>query len=289
MILTTVMQLFSIHYTTALVMIGTTLLGACCGAVGVFAFLRKQSLLADALSHAAFPGIALMFAYTHTKSPELLLCGGVLTSIYGAWCISCIPRVTRLKQDAALGIILSVFFGGGLVIMTYLQQQHHVSGQSVLNKFLFGSAATLMYCDVVRISIVSCLSIALIVLCWKECKLFAYDPLLCNLLGYNTHVLELLTTGLVTLLIAIGLQMVGVILMSSLLLAPAITAYQMTKRLGPMVVVASILGAGSCACGTYLSSTYSHIPTGPTIVIITNSIALLAVIFKSRTRSEHAP
>lgn len=280
---------FSFHYTTCLVLYGTTVLGICCGILGTFAFLRKQSLLGDAMSHAALPGIALMFILTHTRSPALLLCGGGISSILGAVCISEITARTYLKRDTAFAIVLSVFFGCGLVLLTLLQQQN-VSGQAILNKFLFGSAATLLPEDIFLITFTTLVVLGSIYSCYKELTLFSFDPSLCHSLGYSTKLLETILTILLTITILIGLQTVGVVLMSSLLIGPAVAAYQWTTRIQSMLVLSAIFGASSCALGAVVSSNMQHIPTGPTIVVIISCIALVSLALGLRTshESEHA-
>lgn len=226
-----------------------------------------------------------MFLATHTRSPELLLCGGALTSILGAVYIHVIPQKTRLKKDAALGIVLSVFFGWGLVVMTRIAQ-HGISGQSIVNKFLFGSAATLLLHDVIRISIVTVITLATMLLFWKELVMFTFDATLCHMLGYKKIYLECILTGLLTLTIVIGLQTVGVVLMSSLLIGPAVAASLWTRNLRTMLILAAACGGISCASGALISSSIHHLPTGPTIVVITNSIALLSIIGTARLPSK---
>lgn len=143
---------------TLLSVIGTSVIGIAAGMLGVFATLRGHSLLGDALSHAAFPGIVGMYLLTHTKHPLVLLSGGAATALLGVFLIQRIVMHTSLKKDAALGIVLSVFFGCGLVCMTAIQKIASVN-QSVLNKYVYGNVASLFWEDVCVMTCVSMLAI----------------------------------------------------------------------------------------------------------------------------------
>src|SRR6266404_2814966 len=147
-------NIFCIDYTLLLVLQGAALLGITAGALGSFALLRQQSLLGDAISHAALPGIVLMFLCTHSKNPWLLLTGGALAGVVGVVSMNYVCTRTKLKKDAILGIILSVFFGFGLVLIT-VAQKIPTSNQAVLNKFLFGNVSTLLQQDINAIALIS--------------------------------------------------------------------------------------------------------------------------------------
>lgn len=260
---------------------GSAVIGITAGALGVFALLRGQSLLGDAISHASLPGIAIAFLLTATKNPAILLFGGAVAGTIGSVCILGIIRYTKIKSDAALGIILSVFFGIGLVLLTYIQK-HGSSNQSILNKFLFGSASTLLQEDVFLMLGVGGVVLGLLVLFWKECTLLAFDPAYLRVLGYRVVWLDGLLTMLMVLSIVVGLQTVGVVLMSSLLVAPAAAARQWTKQLSHMVILAACFGAGAGVIGSLISSCVTHLPTGPTIVVVISVIVLISLLFGTR-------
>src|SRR5215212_3997646 len=134
-------------YTLRTVALGTAVLGLVSGTLGAFAFLRRQSLIGDAISHAALPGVVLAFMLTGVKGPAVLMAGAAVAGIAGVLLVIAVTRNTRIKQDAALGIILSVFFGFGLMLLTFLQRDPNAR-QAGLNHFLFGQAATLLVGDV---------------------------------------------------------------------------------------------------------------------------------------------
>lgn len=265
------------YYTLCITLIGTGILGIVAGALGSFALLRKQSLLGDAIAHAALPGIAIAFLYTHSKNPAILLLGGSISGLIGTLLMSIITHHSRLKKDAALGIILSVFFGIGLMLMTVIQKQP-MANQSILNKFLFGNASTLLPQDIYIMGTVGAIIITCMLVFWKEFKLITFDPDFAHTLHYPVALLQSFLTTLLVLAIVIGLQTVGVILMSSMLIAPAAAAYQWTHRLESMALLASCIGALSGICGALLSSMITHLPTGPIIVVVLSVVVFGSVI-----------
>ena len=228
-------ELFS-DYTFQIVMLGTSILGIVSGALGSFAVLRKQSLLGDAMSHAALPGIAIAFLITLSKSAWILLLGAAIAGWIGTILMIVIVENTTLKRDAALGIILSVFFGFGLVLLTLIQKLP-IASQSGLDSFLFGSAATLLKADVVTMSVIGILTLTILILFWKEFKCLSFDPNFLRVIGYPYFKLDILLTTLIVFAIVIELQTVGVVLMSAMVIAPAAAARQWTDKLSVMVML----------------------------------------------------
>lgn len=265
-------------YTLRTITMGTAALGAICGMLGSFAVLRKQSLLGDAISHAALPGIAIAFLITQTKDNNMLLLGALVSGLIGAYWVRGIVTKTHLKSDAALGIILSVFFGFGMLLLTYIQKQPNAN-QAGLDKYLFGQAATLVTKDVRMLLYVLGGSLFLLLLFWKELKVMLFDPEYTLTLGFNIKYLDLLITFCIVLAIVLGLQTVGVVLMSAMLLAPAAAARQWTDKLWVMLFLAAIFGIISGVLGTAISATGKSLSTGPVIVLIAVSIVLLSFVF----------
>ncbi len=265
-------------YTLRTITIGTAVLGALCGMLGSFAVLRKQSLLGDAISHAALPGIAIAFLITGAKNSNTLLIGALISGLIGTFWIRGIVKKTHLKSDTALGLILSLFFGFGMLLLTFIQKMPNAN-QAGLDKYLFGQAATLVENDVWLMCIITGISLLTIVLFWKEFKLLLFDADYTKSLGFNTSFLEVLITSLIVLSIVIGLQTVGVVLMSAMLLAPAAAARQWTNSLSLMLVLASIFGAFSGVLGTAISASANNLSTGPVIVLVAATFVLFSFIF----------
>lgn len=269
------------NYTLCIVLVGTGLLGLSAGALGSFILLRKQSLVGDALSHAALPGIALTFLATQSKNPLILFCGGAITGTIGIFLMHLIVHKSSLKKDTALGIILSVFFGFGLVLLTIIQK-YPLGNQSILNKFLFGNASTLLHSDLWLISMIFIIVTLVIILFWKQFKLIAFDQNYLQSIKYPERTIEILMTGSLILISVIGLQTVGVILMSSLLIAPAAAARQWVVRLEYMVPLAGFIGACCTIAGAIVSSYAHHVPTGPAIVLFLSSAVTASLLFSPR-------
>ena len=253
-------------YTLRTVALGAAALGATSGALGSYAVLRKQSLLGDAISHAALPGIALAFLLTGSKAPLVLVLGAAVAGWIGTLLVMRITASTRVKEDSALGIVLSVFFGFGLVLLTMIQKRPDAS-QAGLDRFLFGQAATLLQRDVVMIASLGAGALLVAALFWKEFKLLAFDPDFGASLGFPMRAVDVLLTSILVVAIVIGLQTVGVVLMSAMVVAPAAAARQWTDRMGGMLVLAGAFGALAGVSGAVISSMAEHVPTGPTIVL----------------------
>ncbi len=264
-------------YTLRTVALGAAVLGLVSGALGSFAMLRRQSLLGDAMSHAALPGVVLAFMLTGQKNPVVLMLGAAAAGIAGILLMIGITRYTRIKEDSALGIILSVFFGFGLLLLTWLQRNPDAR-QAGLTTFLFGQAATLLTRDVIVMAIFGGGALLLLALFWKEFKLLSFDRDFGASLGFPMQGLEILLTALLVVAIVIGLQAVGVVLMSAMVVAPAAAARQWTNRLGWMVVLAAIFGALAGVAGTLVSSLGSGLSTGPVIVLCASVIVAISLL-----------
>ena len=271
-------ELLFTDYTLRTITLGTAVLGAICGMLGSFAVLRKQSLLGDAISHAALPGIALAFLITGAKDSNILLIGALVSGLIGTFWIRGMITKTHLKTDTALGLILSLFFGFGMLLLTYIQKQPNAN-QAGLDKYLFGQAATLLEKDVFLMMIVTGICLFVLLLFWKEFKILLFDADYTKTLGFNTRFIDILITFFIVLAIVLGLQTVGVILMSAMLLAPAAAARQWTNSLSTMIVLAALFGAFSGVFGTAISASQNNLSTGPVIVLVASAFVLFSFIF----------
>ena len=265
-------------YTTQMVLLGTALLGLASGIAGTFAVLRKESLIGDGLSHAALPGVVIAFLLTGIKDIEVLITGAALSSIAAAWLITITVENSKIKFDGALATILSAFFGLGMVLLTYLQSLNN-AGQAGLSKFIFGQAATILARDVYITSVAALIIIVLTALFWKELKLISFDVEYAKTLQIPVTFTLILYRSLLIMTIIIGIQSVGAILISSLLIAPAVGARQWTNKLGTMCILAGFFGMVSAIGGTIWSTTVQKLPTGPAIIVILSVIVLLSLIF----------
>ncbi|WP_333646754.1 metal ABC transporter permease [Lacrimispora sp.] len=265
-------------YTFQTVALGSALLGMISGVLGSFAVLRKQSLLGDGVSHSALPGVVIAFILLGSKNSEILLLGALISGLLSTLFIVTIVRHSRIKFDSALALVMSVFFGFGLVLLTYVQKLPN-SNQAGLKRFIFGQASTLLQRDIILMGICGTLLLALVLLFWKEFKLFTFDSDFAHSLGFSSKRLNLLLSFMIVLAIIIGLQTVGVILMSAMLATPAVAARQWTNKLWVMVTLSAFLGAISGAAGTAASSLVPKLPTGPAIVVCISAILIISVLF----------
>ncbi len=265
-------------YTLRTITLGTAILGAVTGMLGSFAVLRKQSLLGDAISHAALPGIAIAFLITGAKDSNTLLLGALVSGLIGTFWIRGIITKTHLKSDTALGLILSLFFGFGMLLLTFIQKQPNAN-QAGLDKYLFGQAATLVESDVWLIAIVTGICLITLLFFWKEFKLLLFDKDYAQTLGFNTKTIDIMITSFIVLAIVLGLQTVGVVLMSAMLLAPAAAARQWTNSLARMVVLAAVFGAVTGVIGTAISASQNNLSTGPVIVLVASTFVVFSFIF----------
>lgn len=272
---------FFTDYTLRTVALGTATLGLVSGALGTYAVLRGQSLIGDAISHAALPGIALAFLLTSSKLPLVLMIGAAASGWLATLAVMAIVARSRVKYDSALALVLSVFFGVGLVLLTYIQRLPD-AGQAGLDTFLFGQAAALVERDVVTMAVLGGCALLGMALFWKEFKLLAFDPAFGQSLGLPVRALDVGLTTLIVVAIVIGLQAVGVVLMSAMIIAPAAAARQWTDRLGVMVGLSMAFGACSGVGGTLLSSQMANIPTGPTIVLCASVLVLGSLLAAPR-------
>ncbi len=263
-------------YTIRNVAAGAALLGLISGVLGSFAVLRRQSLLGDTLSHAALPGICLGFMIAGTRHLGSILIGALVTGALAALAMLALTRLTRLKTDAGLGIALSVFFAIGVVLLTHIQGTGNAS-QGGLDSFLFGQAASILRSDLWVMGGITVVALTLVAALWKEFKLVAFDPGFAASIGLPVVVLEVVLTVMIALAVVVGLQMVGVVLMAAMIIAPAVAARQWCRRLESMVVVAAVVGIASGVFGAVLSALARGLATGPLIVLSASAVVLVSL------------
>ncbi|MCM3226868.1 metal ABC transporter permease [Terribacillus saccharophilus] len=251
---------------TQWVVLSTMLLGIASGVLGSFALLKKQSLIGDAVAHAALPGICIAYLLIGEKQLLVLLLGATATGLLATYLIQLITTTTRIKKDAAICLILSVFFGTGIVLLSRITQQAG-GNKSGLDHFIFGQAAAMTRNDVYTMAGAAGGLILIAFLLFKEWKLLIFDPDFAKNSGLPVGLLETLFSTLLVITVVIGIQAVGVILMAALLIIPAISARYWTDRLGWMVVIAGSIGACSGIIGALISTISTGLATGPLIVV----------------------
>ncbi len=287
----------TLDYLTTVVLLGTSLLGGVAGVVGTFAVLRRRALVGDVLAHAALPGLCLAFLALGAMQFAGLVAGALLSGLVGLGLITLVCHGTRTKDDAAMGIVLSTFFGVGIVLLS-LVQQRATGGQAGLTSYIFGQAGVMVRHDVYLIGAVSAVALLAITLLFKELKLLSFDRGFAQAQGWPTLMLDLGLMGVLALVTVIGLPAVGVVLMAAMLILPGATARFWTDRLGYILVLAGFVGAATAAVATLLSAgvletqlgfdplgfgnASANLPTGPLIVVCGTAVLLFSVLFSPR-------
>ncbi|ASA22996.1 metal ABC transporter permease [Paenibacillus donghaensis] len=263
------------------VLLSMLILGIASGMIGCLAYWKRQSLMSDALSHAALPGVVIAFALTGVKSLPVLIFGAAVSALLGALLVQWVVAYSRIKEDSAMGIVLSVFFGLGIMLLTMVNRTGggNVSG---LDGFIFGQAASMVRSDVYTMSGLGLLVIALVGIAFKEWKLFLFDPQFAKGLGLWNRTMNVLYTAVLVLVIVIGIQAVGVILMSALLIIPSVSARYWTHSFGWMLIWAAVVGGGSGVAGTLISTMGKGWPTGPFIVVCSAAVFTVSLLFGAR-------
>ena len=265
-------------YNTLVVLAGASLLGMAGGLVGSFAVLRRRSLLGDALAHAALPGLCLAFLLVGRRSLPAMQVGALATGLLGIMIVALLRRATRIKEDAAIGIVLSVSFGAGVVLLRYIQNQTTAGSKAGLDAYLFGKTAGMIAADVAFIAAVAALCAAAIGMLFKEFKLVAFDAAFAHVQGWPTVRLDLLLLGLIAVSVVISLPAVGVVLTAALLILPGAAARFWTSRLDRLLLVAMLFGLVTGAVGTLISAQVAGLPAGSLIVLVGATLFIFSAL-----------
>lgn len=269
-------------YNTRTVVLSTTVLGAASGLIGTFLLLRKRSLMGDALSHACLPGIGLMFMLLVAlggsgKSLPLLLIGATLTGVGGMATVLLIRNTTRIKDDAAMGIVLSVFFGLGVAVLGMVQTLPAASAAG-LETFIYGKTASIIMQDFFLICAVAAAVALAALLLFKEFAVLCFDEGFASSQGWPVHRLDLAMLALVAAVTVVGLQAVGLILIIALLITPAAAARFWSNDLRRILLLAGVLGAVSGWLGAAFSALLPRLPAGAVIVLVAAGFFLFSMV-----------
>jgi ABC-type Mn2+/Zn2+ transport system permease subunit/Mn-dependent DtxR family transcriptional regulator len=262
-------------------LIGSVLLGVSCGLLGGFIVVRKMALMGDALSHAVLPGVAAGFLWNMSKDPVAILIGATIAGLLGSAMVSALTRTTRIKEDAALGLVLASFFAAGLCLQSMIQNLP-TGNQSGLDKFMFGQAAALGGDDVMLMAIVTLLVVVLVVLFYKELLVTSFDEGFARAAGLPVGWLHHGVMLLLAMSVVIALQAVGVVLVSAMLITPAAAAYLLTDRLHRLLGLAVFFGVLAAVTGAFFSFIGKNLPTGPLMVLGASTVFLGAFLFGPR-------
>lgn len=289
-------DLLPLDYTDAVVVLGSAIIGLTAGVLGCFAVLRQRSLVGDALSHAALPGVAVAFLLTGAKDAGTLLIGAGVAGLIGALLMVGIERTSRIRPDAAIGVVLSCFFSLGIVLLTYIANGDDAN-QAGLDTYLFGQAASLLERDLTVMALLAAAALAIVALSFRALKTTLFDASFARAAGLPVKLLEILMTALLVVAVVVGIRAVGAILMVALIVVPGVAARQFADRLSLMLPLAGAIGAGVGVAGG-LISTGAAVPTGPVVVLVGVSVVIASVLLapergvlwraRKLTRARHA-
>ncbi len=265
-----------------LVVAGVLLLSLISALVGCFTFLRKRSLMGDAIAHSVLPGICVAFLLNNEKNPALLLLGALLSGLLSVALMEAISRRRLARPDTALSLLLSTFFGLGIVLLTYIQHQGFAA-QAGLEKYLFGKAAGITSADVQLLGISAILIIASILLLRRGFTLLAFDEEYARAAGWPVPALQFCLSVLTVWAVSVGIQAVGVVLMAALLITPALAARFWTHSIARMLLLAACIGMLSGYTGAFVSFLSPGMPTGPWIVVAATLLAGISMLFAPRS------
>lgn len=277
------------EYSFWTVAIGTMCLALAASQIGTISVLTKQSLIGDSLGHASYPGVILSFMVFQSRNPLLLMLGAMVSGLFSYALVRWIVAGGRQSLVNALSLVSASFFGLGMVLKQYVQGNPSYKGaaQAGLQTYLFGQAAFIQLEDVLLIGAVSVISLLVFAYCYKSFTVYLFDPIFAQAVGVRVGLLKSVTTSLMTALIAVGLKVVGAVLMSSFLIAPAVFGLLLGVTYRQTLVLASLVAVLSAFVGTWLSSVFSGLSTGPTIIVCLSLATLCAFAHVTYIRKEN--
>jgi manganese/zinc/iron transport system permease protein len=261
--------------------LGSMILGVSCGLLGSFIVVRKMALVGDALSHAVLPGVALGFLWNMSKDPVAIFVGASAAGLLGTTMVTWITRTTKLKEDAALGLVLATFFAAGSCLITMIQGLP-TGSKSGIDKFLFGQAAALGEGDVILMTIVLVVTVVLLTTFYHGFLVTSFDPAFASTIGFPSRILHETLMLLLAFSVVVALQAVGVVLVSAMLITPAAAAYLLTDRMHRMLLLAAFFGLLAGVSGAFFSFMGNNLPTGPFMVLGASMVFALAFFFGPR-------
>ena len=260
------------------VLVGTTLLAASSSVVGAFSYLKGQSLVGDAIAHALLPGVVLAFILGGIRNSSFLILGALISGLMAHYGIGYIENKTKLKSDTAVSLVLSTFFGFGIMLMSYIQRTGQ-GQQAGLERFLLGKAAAITMQDIYIFSALALVLIIGVGLFFKGFQLMTFNEDFAHAIGLPMPLIRFTFTVLTVLAITIGIQTVGVVLMAALLITPSAAARVWTNSLPAMLALAASFAGVAAVMGTYISSVLPKMPTGPWVVLVLAFFGFSSLLF----------
>ena len=278
---------FFADHTYRTVFLGTSVIGLVAGALGAFAYLRKQSLISDVISHASLPGTLLAFLFsvlvlgTDGRNMVALIVGAVLLGTAAVLAANSITEHSLIKIDTAMAVVLTTFFAGGMLVMRVISQGNY-RGKGGIQDYLFGNASVMTTADLVTSIIVGAVALTIMLVSWKEFALRSFDPAYSTVLGLYRRVIDALMFTTIVIATVIGVKAVGLVLMVAFVVTPPAAARQWTRTLPSMVALSAAIGAIGSGIGSYLSIVLGDVPTGPLVVVVLFTIFTVSMLAAPR-------
>ena len=263
------------------VLLGTLSLGTASGMVGTLVVLSKKTLIIDAISHSMLPGICIGFMLSGVKNPIYLMLGGMTSASISVYLIDFITRKSKIKMDAAIAVALSLLFSFGVIMLNVVQNSGNPN-QSGLNDFLFGKAASMLRVDLYIFSGLCLIVFLCLPVFFRHFKISLFDPIFAQTIGIKRFLIQSLISFLIIITAAAGVQTVGIILISAMIIAPASASLFWTNNFTKTIIYAGITGAFCSITGVYISYLSPEMPTGPWIVVVLASVSIMSVLFSPR-------
>ncbi|MDO5083393.1 metal ABC transporter permease [Arachnia propionica] len=273
---------FFANHTFRMVFFGTSLIGLVAGTLGCFAYLRKQAMVSDVVSHAALPGLLGAFwvsvaLFGDGRNMAALMIGSIVAGIAAVWLADRITHWSKVGLDAAMAIVLSTFFGIGLIIM-HLGSRSGQKGQGGVQDYLFGNASTLTHADITTTVVVGALGGIILIVLGRPLGIRCFDPHFSAVRGMPVRLLDLTIFALIVVATVVGLKAVGLVLMVAFVLMPPAAARQWVGSIRGLFLLSGLIGAGASGIGAYLSISIGRIPTGPLVVLMLFAAVVVSLV-----------
>ncbi len=263
------------------VVIAIVLLGGMSGTVGSFNFLRKKTLVGETVAHSMLPGVLIAFLLSGVKNPAVMILGAAISGWMSIWVVDYITQQSKIKGDSALAIVLSSFFGLGIVLLTMIQSRY-VGNQSGLDHYIFGNAAAMTPADSIAFASVSLVVLGLIIASYWSVKAIIFNSDYAQSIGISRKKIDTLISIITILTISVGIKAVGIVMMSALLIIPPTAARFWTDRLVPMLIISGVFGSLGGWIGAFVSYSQTNMPTGPWTIVSVSIIAFISMLFAPR-------
>lgn len=269
-------------YTFLVVAFGTVILSIASAIIGSVSVIKGQSLIGDAIGHATFPGVVLAFMLFNIMETYVLVVGAMLMGILAFLLIQKVTDSSKVTLDSALALVLSGFFGLGMALKSYVQGNSSFSSTQGIDNFIFGQAAYMLKSDVYLIITASVISLVIFFAFYEQLKIFVFDSIYARTIGINIKSMNMLVLIMTIGLISVGLKAVGAVLIVNILIAPAVVGQLWSNRFGAVLAIAAVVGGISAFIGTYISTAFTGIATGPAIILSLSFFVVISILFSSK-------